>query len=77
MLESEKVIEKRLRIETEKVGGVCYKLSAQHNMGIPDRMCLLPGGHIFFAELKSTGKKPTKIQDYMHRLFRKLGWSMS
>lgn len=70
----ENSIEKRLVTEVERVGGWCLKLPAIHNAGLPDRICLFPGGRILFVELKAPGKKPRKIQLFMHRKIRALGF---
>ena len=47
------------------VNGWCLKLPAIHNAGLPDRLCLFPGGEVVFVELKAFGKKPRKIQTLM------------
>ena len=60
--ESEKTLEARLVREIEARGGMALKYTSQFHRGIPDRICLLPGGLSIFVELKSTGKKPTKLQ---------------
>lgn len=70
----ENSIEKRLVTEVERVGGWCLKLPAIHNAGLPDRLCLFPGGEVVFVELKAFGKKPRKIQLFMHRKIRALGF---
>lgn len=70
----EKSTEKRLVTEVERVGGWCLKLPAIHNAGLPDRLCLFPGGEIVFVELKAFNKKPRKIQTLMHRKIRALGF---
>lgn len=72
MLESS--VENRLKIEVEKAGGWCLKLHATSISGLPDRICLFPGGHIVFVELKQFGKKPRKIQLFMHEKLRRLGF---
>ena len=67
--ESEKTLEARLVREIEARGGMALKYTSQYHRGIPDRICLLPGGLCVFVELKSTGKKPTKLQAHaMERL---------
>ena len=43
-------------------------------IGLPDRMCLFPGHKIVFVELKTTGRKPKRIQAYMHNKLRALGF---
>ena len=72
--ESEKTLEARLRREVEKLGGMALKLSAQMHRGLPDRLILMPGGKAFFAEIKTTGKKPTLLQQKCHRELRALGF---
>lgn len=63
---SEKVLEKKLKSEVEKLGGLALKFSSSFNTGYPDRVVLFPGGKTYWVELKSTGKKPTKLQ--VHRM---------
>jgi hypothetical protein len=75
-LESEKLLEKKLREKVKKIGGWCVKLVAVHMSGIPDRLCLFPGGILVFVELKGTGKKPTKVQLAVHRKLTKLGFEV-
>lgn len=70
----ESSIEKRLVTEVERVGGWCLKLPAIHNAGLPDRLCLFPGGEVVFVELKAPGKKPRKIQLFIHNKLRGLGF---
>ena len=73
-IESEKLIEKKLTNEVKALGGWCLKLLSAHITGLPDRLCLFPGGRILFVELKTTNKKPRKIQLFMHRKIRGLGF---
>lgn len=74
--ESEKTIERRLRSELKKKGGWALKMLATHVSGLPDRVCLLPGGVVFFAEIKTTDKKTTRIQKVIHRKLRKMGFEV-
>ena len=39
-------------------------------------MVLCKGGYVGFAEIKTTGKKPTKIQAYIHDKLRGLGFEV-
>lgn len=71
--ESEKTLEARLVREIEARGGMALKYTSQYHRGIPDRICLLPHGLIYFVELKSTGKKPTKLQEHAMQKLRELG----
>lgn len=50
------------------------KLPAIHNAGLPDRLCLFPGGEVVFVELKAFGKKPRKIQVLMHQKLKAMGF---
>ena len=71
--ESEKTLEARLVREIEARGGMALKYTSQFHRGIPDRICLLPGGVTIFVELKSTGKKPTKLQQHAIEQLDRLG----
>jgi len=72
-MEFEKDIEKYLIKQIKTRGGKCIKLSSQHEEGLPDRMVLLPGGCVFFVELKRKKGKPSPMQEIQHAFFRKLG----
>ena len=73
-VDSEKVVERKL-VELVKInGGMCIKLLCDQLIGLPDRMCLFPGHKIVFVELKTTGRKPKRIQAYMHDKLRALGF---
>lgn len=39
-------------------------------------MVLCKGGYVGFAEIKTTGKKPTKIQSYIHDKLRSFGFEV-
>lgn len=62
MIESEKVLERKLVDKIKKLGGHAYKFVSPNQRGVPDRLCVLPHGITVFVELKTTGKKPTKLQ---------------
>ena len=73
-MESEKTIEKYCQKVAKDYGGVAVKFSSPSTRGVPDRMLLMPGGRVAFLELKSTGKKPTKLQQYWIDLLLSLGF---
>lgn len=52
MTQLEKDIERKLRLTVTKYGGKCLKWVCPGWSGVPDRIILLPGGRILFAELK-------------------------
>lgn len=75
-IESEKLIERKL-VELCKINnGLCIKLLSNFFIGLPDRMCLFPGGKIIFVELKTTGQKPRKSQILVHNQLQKLGFKV-
>lgn len=71
---SEKVFERTLSKYVDDAGGMAVKLLSQFLRGLPDRMFLFKGGIVVFVEFKSTGKKPTKIQEYVHKRIQALGF---
>ena len=74
--DSEKLIEAKLGKAIKDMGGWSIKLLSTFIKGLPDRMCLLPTGIIFFVEVKSTGKKPTISQKIIHKKLRSLGFNV-
>ena len=71
---NEKAVEKRLSAEVKKVGGWSIKLIPDLVAGLPDRLCLFPGGRVVFVEVKSTGRKPSRIQKYIHAKLHDMGF---
>lgn len=59
---SEKAIERYLAELAKQNGLLCLKYSNPNMVGYPDRLLVLPGGGVVWVELKSKGRKPTKIQ---------------
>lgn len=70
---SEKYLEKKLREGVEKLGGRAYKWTSPMNTSVPDRIVVLPGVPIETVELKTTGKKQTRLQEYEMERLRGLG----
>lgn len=73
-IESEKTLEAKLGREIKKLGGLCIKFLPTYMTGLPDRICLLPGGRIYFIEMKTTKEKAKKKQCLIHRKFKALGF---
>lgn len=70
----EEVVEDALVGGVEALGGLCLKLKMPWFTGIPDRLVLLPGGKVFFVELKRPkGGKLSKRQDIVQAQLRALG----
>ena len=72
----EKQIEQKLVKAVKSMGGIAPKLVCPGFDGMPDRLILLPGGKIGFAEVKSPGKVPRPLQAARHRMLRKLGFKV-
>ncbi len=72
----EKVIEQKLTKAVRQNGGVCWKFTSPGTAGVPDRIILMPKGHIAFVEVKAPGEKLRPLQLSRHRLLRKLGFKV-
>lgn len=72
----EKDIEKKLRLMTKARGGLCLKFVSPGWNGAPDRIVLFPDGRVGFVEVKSSGKKPRKIQELRHDQLRHLDFQV-
>ena len=72
----EKFIEQKLVKVIKAMGGIAPKLVCPGFDGMPDRIVLLPGGHMAFVEVKAPGEKPRPLQLARHRLLRGLGFKV-
>lgn len=72
----EKAIEQKLALMVKKRGGICPKFVSPGFDGMPDRIVLLPGGHMAFVEVKAPGKKPRPLQIARHKLLTRLGFKV-
>ena len=72
----EKQIEHKLMMAVKVMGGIAPKLTCPGFDGMPDRILLLPGGHIGFVEVKAPGEKPRPLQLVRHGLLRRLGFKV-
>lgn len=70
---NERRIERALAQAARNAGGHAYKFVSPSTNGMPDRLLILPGGHIGFVELKAPGQKPRPIQTRRHEQLRALG----
>ena len=70
----EKQIEQKLVRAVRAVGGLAPKFVSPGLDGVPDRLILLPGGHLAFAELKAPGQKPRPLQQRRIGQLRLLGF---
>ena len=74
MIESE--VEKKLVQGVKKLGGLCLKWVSPGYSGVPDRIVFLPGGRVYFVELKQDRGRLRARQKYVHKCFKKLGFSV-
>jgi len=72
----EKITEQKLTKAVKNMGGIAPKFVSPGFDGMPDRIVLLPGGHIGFVEVKAPGEKPRPLQLSRHGLLRRLGFKV-
>ena len=70
---TEKQVEQYLVKKIKQLGGKAFKFVSPGNAGVPDRILILPGGKIIFAELKKPGGKTTPLQNVQIIGLTKLG----
>ena len=76
MNELEKVIETKLRKMVENSGGLCLKWVCPGWSGVPDRIILMPGGRVIFAETKRPkGGRVSKLQRWWKSKLEQLGFN--
>lgn len=63
--------EAELRKAVTAAGGLCFKLPASLYRGISDRLVLLPGGRVWFIELKRAGASTNPRTGLHQEKFRK------
>jgi hypothetical protein len=72
----EKTIEQKLKIAVGGMGGIAPKFTSPGMDGMPDRLILLPGGRMAFAEVKSPGKPLRPLQVRRKRQLESLGFQV-
>lgn len=71
----EREIEEKLRKMIEQHGGRCLKWTCPGWAGVPDRICLLPGGRVVFVETKRPkGGVLAKRQEKWAKILTGLGF---
>ena len=72
----EKEIEKKLIKLVRRNGGLCLKWVCPGWSGVPDRIVLLPGGRVVFAEVKRPkGGKLSELQKFWRERLNSLGFT--
>ncbi len=59
---TEREVERFFKAQLEKRGAIVWKFVSPGQAGVPDRVVLLPGGRVVFAEMKAPGEKPRPLQ---------------
>lgn len=72
----EKQIEQKLIKAVRGMDGLALKFVSPGCDGVPDRLILLPGGRMAFAEIKSMGRKLRPLQARRKRQLEALGFSV-
>lgn len=69
----EREIEEHLRLGVKRLGGIAFKFTSPGNAGVPDRLIVMPGSRIYFAELKSPGGEARPLQEMQINRLKTLG----
>ncbi len=72
----EKSTEQKLIKAVKVMGGLALKFISPGMDGVPDRLVLLPEGHMAFVEVKAYGVKPRPLQLRRHGMLQQLGFSV-
>jgi len=72
----ERDIEKRFVDEVKKIGGRCAKWVSPGWSGVPDRIVLMPGGKMYFVELKAPGETERALQTRRQAQLREMGFTV-
>lgn len=72
----EKYIEKKFVEAVSNLGGLALKFFSPGLNGVPDRIVLLPNGHMAFVELKAPGQMMRPIQLKRKRQLESLGYKV-
>lgn len=68
-------IEKYLKAQVSRIGGLCWKWTSPGMNGVPDRLVFV-AGKCFPVELKAPGKKPTPLQLRVHQILHGVGFQV-
>ena len=70
----EQEIEQKLVRAVRQMGGLAPKFTSPGMTGVPDRLILLPGGRVFFVEVKAPGKRLRPLQARRKAQLEQLGF---
>ena len=69
----EKNIEAHLVKSVRRIGGIAYKFVSPAHRGVADRVVCLPGGAVWFVELKAEGGRLSPLQQVFQSEMARLG----
>ena len=69
----EKEVESYLVKRVKALGGVAYKFTSPAHRGVSDRVVVLPGGAVWFVELKTETGRLSPLQDLFRKEINGLG----
>ena len=69
----ERSVERLLGRKVRAAGGRSLKWVSPGTAGVPDRIVILPGGKVYFVELKQLGGKARQLQLIQQARLRQLG----
>lgn len=69
----EKQVEARLVKRVKDKGGVAYKFVSPAHRGVSDRVIVMPGGVVWFVELKQEGGRLSPLQKVFADDIKRLG----
>ncbi len=72
-MERERDIERWLRCRIRRMGGRFMKFVSPGEDGVPDRIAVMPGGRVWFVELKTDNGRLTSIQAWQIEQLRGMG----
>ena len=69
----EKEVEKYLCETVGRIGGTAFKFTSPMNRGVADRVVCLPGGTVWFIEVKAPDGRLTALQERFGQRMKELG----
>ncbi len=70
---SEAQIESYLRKQVVSAKGECYKWTSPNVRGVFDRVCVFPGGDVWFVEVKAPDGRMSSLQERFYDRMAELG----
>ena len=69
----EKQIEAYFVKKVKDMGGIAYKFTSPAHRGVADRVVVLPGGAVWFVEIKAEGGRLSELQKIFQSDMARLG----